>query len=197
MRQCPSGAARPAPSFWRRRRRRALDEVLLRGVGQRRAAQVAPPPGLLRELRRRARAAGGLLRASLLPNANLLELRARDRGRLRLLSSLRRRARRGGDQARAAEDRNRPLLRRDRLDLARRVGRPGGPPRAARPLLRADEGDRRAPRRDGGEVHRRCGDGGVRRAGGARGRRAARRPRGGRRCATRCRSSACRRGSAS
>ena len=51
--------------------------------------------------------------------------------------------------------------------------RPRGAAGAAGPLLRADEGDRRAARRLGGEVHRRCGHGGVRRAGRARGRRAA------------------------
>ena len=43
--------------------------------------------------------------------------------------------------------------------------RPGGAAGAARPLLRADEGDRRAPRRDGREVHRRRRDGRLRRAG--------------------------------
>ena len=75
--------------------------------------------------------------------------------------------------ARAAQGRHGALLRRDRLDRARRAARPGGAARAARPLLRADEGDRRAARRHGREVHRRRGDGRVRRAGRARGRRAA------------------------
>ena len=55
-----------------------------------------------------------------------------------------------------------------------REARSGDVAGAARPLLRAHEGDRRAPRRHGREVHRRRGDGRVRRAGRARGRRAAR-----------------------
>ena len=75
------------------------------------------------------------------------------------------RERRRRTSGRAAQGRDRALLRRRRLDRARRVGRPGGAAGAARPLLRADEGDRRAPRRHGREVHRRRGDGGLRRAG--------------------------------
>ena len=71
----------------------------------------------------------------------------------------------GGAHPRAAEDGDGPLLRPHRLDRARRVARSGALARAARALLRADEGDRRAPRRQRGEVHRRCGDGRVRRAG--------------------------------
>ena len=74
-------------------------------------------------------------------------------------------------RARAAEGRDRAVLRRRRLDGARRVDRRRGAPRASRALLRADEGDRRAPRRHRREVHRRRGDGGLRAAGGARGRR--------------------------
>ena len=82
-------------------------------------------------------------------------------------------------RARAAQDGHRPVLRRDRLDRARGVDRPGGAARPARPLLRADEGDRRVARGDGGEVHRRRGHGRLRRPAGARGRRAARLPRRG------------------
>ena len=57
--------------------------------------------------------------------------------------------------------------------------RSGGAARAAGALLRSDEGDHRVARRHGGEVHRRCGDGGVRHPRGARGRRLAGVSRGG------------------
>src|SRR5207247_8014516 len=57
--------------------------------------------------------------------AALFELRARERRRVRVLPALRRLLRRGADGPRAAQDRNRPLLRRDRLDGAGREARPG------------------------------------------------------------------------
>ena len=55
----------------------------------------------------------------------------------------------------AAQGRDRPVLRRRRLDGARGVGRPGGAAGAAGPLLRADESDRRA---HGGTVEKFIGD---------------------------------------
>src|SRR6266540_6704927 len=57
------------------------------------------------------------------PRAALLELWARERRRVRLLSLLRRLLRRDGCVARAAQGRHRPLLRRDRLDRAGRAAR--------------------------------------------------------------------------
>src|SRR5213592_2480541 len=54
--------------------------------------------------------------------------------------------------SRGAQDGDGRLLRRHRLDVAGRVGRSGGAALAARAVLRADEGDRRAARRDRGEV---------------------------------------------
>ena len=62
----------------------------------------------------------------------------------------------------------------------RHDARPGGPARRHDPLLRGHEGRPRAPRRDGREVHRRRGDGRLRAADPARGRRGAGHPRGGR-----------------
>ena len=123
-------------------------------------------------------------------SALLAELRERlAQQRFRLAAS--------DDRVGAPQGRHRAVLRRGRLDRARRVGRPGGAAGAARPLLRADEGDRRVARRLGGEVHRRRGDGRLRRPGGARGRRAARLPGGGRDARRRSPSSASRGGSAS
>ncbi len=84
------------------------------------------------------------------------------------------------DDQRAPEGRDGAVLRRRRVDCAGGVGRSGGVAGAAGALLRADEGDRRVARRHGREVHRRRGDGGVRGAGCARGRRAAGVPGGGR-----------------
>ena len=55
---------------------------------------------------------------------------------------------------------------------------PGGPARRHDPLLRGDADRPRAPRRDRREVHRRRGDGRLRAAGPARGRRRAGDPRG-------------------
>ena len=55
----------------------------------------------------------------------------------------------------AAQDRHGALLRRHRLDLARRVDRSRGAPRDPPPLLRADEGDRRG---HGGTVEKFVGD---------------------------------------
>ena len=79
----------------------------------------------------------------------------------------------GGGSRRAPQGRDGAVLRCGRLDGARGVDGSGGAAGAAGAVLRADEGDRRVARRVGGEVHRRCGDGGVRSAGRARGRRAA------------------------
>ncbi len=127
-------------------------------------------------------------------HANVLELRPRDRGRLRFLSSLRRGAGSGCAHARAAEDRNRPLLRRDGLDLTGGVGRPGGAPEAARPLLRRRSSSTTAGRWRSSSGMRswpssayRCSMKTTRFAPSAL----------WRRCATRCPSSAFRRGSAS
>ena len=111
--------------------------------------------------------------------AHLRELRAGQSAGRQLLQRLRRGARGGGGAARVPQDGHGAVLRRDRVDGARRVDRPGGAARAAGALLRADEGDRRVARRHGGEVHRRRGDGGVRHPAGARGRRAAGLPGGG------------------
>ena len=72
-------------------------------------------------------------------------------------------------------------LRRPRgLHEPERAARPRGCARHAHALLRAAPGRARAPRRDGREVHRRRGDGGLRRSDGARGRPRARRPGGAR-----------------
>ena len=78
----------------------------------------------------------------------------------------------------AAQGRDRPLLRRRRVDGARRAARPGGAPQRPVLVLRVARAVDRAPRRHRREVHRRRGHGGLRRAGRARGRRAARRARG-------------------
>src|SRR5436309_11225382 len=57
--------------------------------------------------------------------AALFELRARERRRVRVLPALRRLLRRGADGPRAAQDRNRPVLRRDRIHRAGRKARSG------------------------------------------------------------------------
>ena len=72
------------------------------------------------------------------------------------------------------------LRRPGRLHGAGRAARPGGRARAARALPRAPPRRARALRRHGREVHRRRGDGAVRRAGRARGRSRAGRPGGAR-----------------
>ena len=85
------------------------------------------------------------------------------------------------ERARTAQGRDGDVRRRHRLRRARRVARSGGVARAARRVLRADEGGRRAPRRRGREAF--IGDavdGRVRAAGRARGRRATRAAGGGR-----------------
>ena len=81
------------------------------------------------------------------------------------------------DGAGDAQDRHGALRGRDRLDRDRRAARPRGVAPGDGALLRGSRRVRRAPRRHGGEVHRRRGDGGLRRAGRPRGRRAACRPR--------------------
>ena len=98
----------------------------------------------------------------------------------------------GGTQAR-----NRPLRRPRRLDRARLDARSGGraPPRHV--VLRARLALHHDARRHRREVRRRRRDGRVRHPAGARGRRRARRPRGGARSWTRCTGSRSRRASAS
>ena len=132
--------------------------------------------------RRRARRGFRIGRewSSLGSRADLRELRSGERGRLPLLPLLRGAARDCGARARAAKDGDGAVLRRDRLDRTGRVDGSGGAAGAAGAVLRADEGDRRGTRRHGREVHRRRGDGGLRRARAARGRRASRVPGGGR-----------------
>ena len=71
---------------------------------------------------------------------------------------------------RGAKDRERSLRRPRRLHGAGRDARPGRRPCAARPLPRPYSIGARTLRRDGREVHRRRGDGALRRAGRARGR---------------------------
>ena len=90
--------------------------------------------------------------------------------------------------ARAAEDRHRPLLRRARLDRPRRAPRPGDDASGDGAILRDRARGDRASRRHRREVHRRRGDGRLRRPAGARGRRAPRRARGRSSCATASRS---------
>ena len=104
--------------------------------------------------------------------AGMRELRLRVGPRVHVLPPMRHGVGRGAP-SRAAQDGDRPVLRPDRLDRARRDARSRTAACAARALLRADEGDRRAARRQRREVHRRRRDGRVRRAGAARGRRAA------------------------
>ena len=74
-------------------------------------------------------------------------------------------ARRGRRRRRAAQDGDGALLRRHRLDGARRAARPRVAAGGDGALLRRGAGGRRAPRRLGREVHRRRGDGGVRHPG--------------------------------
>ena len=99
--------------------------------------------------------------------------------RVQVLRQLRGRAHSGRCAAGSAQDGDGRLLRRDRVDGARRATRSRGDASHDGPLLRGDPADRGAARRHGGEVHRRRGDGGVRHPGRARGRRAAGGARGG------------------
>ena len=108
-----------------------------------------------------------------LRRGRLRELRAGERGRLRVLPPLRCPAAEVGSTPRAAQDRHHPLLRRHRLYRSRRVERSGGVQVAAGPLLRADERHRGNARRHRREVHRRRRHGRVRDAGRARRRRSA------------------------
>ena len=78
------------------------------------------------------------------------------------------------ERRRGAQDGHDRLLRHRRLDRHRRAARPRVDQQRDAPLLRRDERGARAPRRHRREVHRRRGDGRVRRARRARGRRAAR-----------------------
>ena len=100
---------------------------------------------------------------------HLLELRSHEPGRCALLRLVRGAARRGSTASRSQEDSHCLLLRRVGLDRARRADRPGEPARRDGALLRGREDDPRAARWNGREVHRRRGDGRLRRAGGARG----------------------------
>ena len=113
---------------------------------------------------------------------DLLQLRTTEPGRRAVLRALRRAARRGprGRAARGAEGHHGALRRPRGLHEQERTARPRGRARHAHALLRAAPGGARAPRRDGREVHRRRGDGGLRRSDGARGRPRARRPGGAR-----------------
>ena len=121
--------------------------------------------------------------------------RARDSiGRARLLELREREPRRGGEvlqrvrlvtrtvgrRRRVPQDGHRRVLRSGRLDDARGDARSGGAPTDLGALLHRDARGRRAPRRSGGEVHRRRGGGHLRPAGRARGRRASGRARRGR-----------------
>src|ERR1041384_6895600 len=84
-----------------------------------------------------------------LSRADLSELRTRESCRLTVLQG-------GGGRTgpsrargpRVPQGRHGALLRRRRLDGARRVDRPRGTAHAPGPLLRRGEGDRRAPRRE-------------------------------------------------
>src|SRR5438034_907457 len=104
-------------------------------------------------------------------------VRAADSRGCAVLSQLRRRGGIAG-RNRRAQDGHSPLRRPCRFDRPGAAVRRRTCARAARPLLR--RGLRRAdrPPRQAGEVHRRCGDGGVRSAACARGRRPARGPGG-------------------
>jgi len=108
----------------------------------------------------------------------LSKLRSREPGRGPVLRRVRRPAR-GRARARVSQDGDRPLLRRHRLDRARRADRPREPAQRDGPLLRDCEGGDRAARRHGREVHRGRRHGGLRRPGRPRGRCA---PRRARRC---------------
>ena len=108
-----------------------------------------------------------------LSGADLHPLRLRVGSSLQVLSRVRHRGRLRHADAGAASCRDGALLRSRRFDGARESLDPRAPEGSARPLLRADAGDRRTSRRHGREVHRGCSDGGVRCTSGARGRRAA------------------------
>ena len=103
----------------------------------------------------------------------LLELRSHEPRRRTVLRLMRGAARRGSTASRSQEDGHRLLLRRLGVDGARRADRPGEPARRDGALFRGREDDPRTARRHRREVHRRRGHGRLRRAGGARGRRAA------------------------
>ena len=108
-------------------------------------------------------------------------MRSGEPRRLPFVRDVRSRARcRSDTRPRGAEGRHDPLHRPRRLDRARGGARPGGRPRDPLPLLLATPRRARAARRHRREVHRRRGDGRVRRAGRPRGRRRARRARGAR-----------------
>ena len=92
---------------------------------------------------------------------------------LRVRGSARRRR---AAAAPGAEGRDRPLRRPRRVHVAGGADGSGGRARAALSVLRAAPRRARALRRDGGEVHRRRGDGALRGAESARGRPRARRP---------------------
>ena len=140
--------------------------------------------GHVRELRRGESRAGSLLpRLRRAAFGRLPVLRRRESSARPVLPLVRRRTRgrhaRAGDAARASQDGHRRLLRRHRLDHPRRASGSRIPPPGHGPLLRRDEGGARAARRDGREIHRRRRDGRLRHSVRARGRRAARRARGG------------------
>jgi hypothetical protein len=88
-----------------------------------------------------------------------------------LLPGVRDAARTGGCRPRGPQDRHRPVLRRRRINLARRAPRPRVAPPDDGPVLRFDAGGARTPWRHGREVHRRRDHGGVRHPSPPRGRR--------------------------
>ena len=95
----------------------------------------------------------------------------RERRRRPLLLELRPGARgRGGHGRGGAQGRDRALCGHHGVDAARRGAGPGGPPGRARLLRRGHAPGDRGRRRNRREVHRRRGDGRLRRAGRARGR---------------------------
>ena len=100
---------------------------------------------------------------------DLRQLRAGVPGRLRLLPGVLGAA--GSSRPPGGpQDRDRGLLRRDRLDRDGRAPRSRVAPPGDVALLRRDAGGAGAPRRNRREVHRGRGDGGVRGSGDPRGR---------------------------
>ncbi len=113
---------------------------------------------------------------SSLRDSRLFYLPGGERGALRVLPALRRAAAGGGRVARVAQDGVGGVLRCGRLDGDRRAARSGAVAAVAAALLRGDAAGLRGPRRPRARSDRRCRDGGLRPAGGARGRRPAGRP---------------------
>jgi hypothetical protein len=102
-------------------------------------------------------------------DAALPVLRRREPRALPALRVLRRGARAAFRRARDPQDGDHPVHGRQRLDGARRAARPGIAAGRHGPLLREHARSDRAPWRNGREIHRRRGDGGLRGPRGARG----------------------------